>query len=325
MGGWGPYTVREISELFRTYGFNQTDDRVGDVGGARRTTAEEYQECIDWDEPDQRRRYLMLVEDVLENYPPVDGALPQLARGVHRALKLAGVTLPSSASDGTTGTADDLWRPATAPRVFISHLAERRVEVHELATMLEAFGFACFVAHDAIEPSRAWQREIERALQSCDVLVAYVTPGFSESRWTDQEVGWALGRGVIAIPVAVEGENPYGFIGSYQAIKRGQTMQAAALSRLVFRAIADAVFTGQRAGARELVDKVAPLAISALGKARSPTTAQLFFDVLQKMPRSSWTRELRAKLAESLEQNSLLADCTSHGQSIEEYLADLSS
>ncbi len=322
MGGWGPYSVREIGDLFRTYGFNQSDARVGDVGGARRTAAEEYQECIDWEDLDQRRRYLMLVEDVLENYPPVEGVVPQEARAVHRALKLASVTLPSSSGEAVV--ADDLWRPKQAPRVFISHLAERRVEVHELARMLEAFGFACFVAHDAIEPSRSWQREIERALQSCDLLVAYITPGFRVSRWTDQEVGWALGRGVVAIPVAVEGENPYGFIGSYQAIKHNPAMQPADLSRLVFRAIVDAVFAGQRAGAQELVDRVAPLAVSALCKARSAETASLFFEVLQKMPRSSWTSELRDRLADALEHNSVLGDCVNDGQSIDSYLADLS-
>jgi hypothetical protein len=47
------------------------DDAVrampGDVGGVRRTAAEGYQRCIEWDDPDQRRRYLLLVEEILEN------------------------------------------------------------------------------------------------------------------------------------------------------------------------------------------------------------------------------------------------------------------
>ena len=92
-----------------------------------------------------------------------------------------------------SATNDDLWKPAAAPRLFMSHLAARKEEVHDLSNMLKQFGFACFVAHDAIEPSREWRREIERALDSCDVLVAYVTPEFSASHWTDQEIGWALG------------------------------------------------------------------------------------------------------------------------------------
>ena len=130
----------------------------------------------------------------------------------------------------------------------MSHLASRKEEVHGLSNMLKQFGFACFVAHDAIEPSREWRREIERALDSCDVLVAYVTPEFFASHWTDQEIGWALGRGVAAIPISVDGETPRGFIGSYQAVKRTGTMSDAELSRRVFGAICDAVFSGTARG-----------------------------------------------------------------------------
>src|SRR5205823_15083464 len=72
MGGHGPYTVREIDELFKMYGFTATAD-IDDVGGERRKAAESFQRGIDWGNPEQRRRYLMLVEDVLENYPDVDG------------------------------------------------------------------------------------------------------------------------------------------------------------------------------------------------------------------------------------------------------------
>ena len=55
--------------------------------------------------------------------------------------------------------------------------------------------------HVQLEPSRDWQEVIETALRTCHVLVAHETPGFKESNWTDQEVGWVLGRGIPAIPV----------------------------------------------------------------------------------------------------------------------------
>jgi hypothetical protein len=216
MGGWGPYSVREICELFNTYGFYDTADDVGDVGGARRSTAEEFQRRIDWSDAEQRRRYLMLVADVLENYPDDDGRPPPLRKAVMRALRLAGVALPAETLDAQVETADDLWTPPMAIRIFFSHLSARKQEVHELARLLQELGFACFVAHDQIQPSRAWLHEIERALRTCDILVAYVSPKFHESQWTDQEVGWALGRELIAIPVGVDGENPRGFLGSYQ-------------------------------------------------------------------------------------------------------------
>lgn len=42
-------------------------------------------------------------------------------------------------------------------------------------------------------------------------------PGFKESSWTDQEVGFAVGRGVLIIPI-IRGLDPYGFISKYQGL-----------------------------------------------------------------------------------------------------------
>ena len=51
-----------------------------------------------------------------------------------------------------------------------------------------------------------------------DALAAILTPGFNESKWTDQEVGVAVGRGSLIIPIR-KGMNPYGFIGKYQGMQ----------------------------------------------------------------------------------------------------------
>ena len=48
-----------------------------------------------------------------------------------------------------------------------------------------------------------------------DALAAILTPEFSASTWTDHEVGIAVGRGVLVIPIR-KGQDPYGFIGKYQ-------------------------------------------------------------------------------------------------------------
>lgn len=216
-----------------------------------------------------------------------------------------------------SATSADLWKPAGAPRLFMSHLASRKKEVHDLSRMLKQFGFACFVAHDVIEPSREWRREIERALDSCDVLVAYVTPEFSASPWTDQETGWALGRGVAAIPISVDGETPYGFIGSYQAVIRTGTMTEADLSRRVFRAICDAVFNGRRWGGQAVAGKVVPLVINAIGRASTTKTALQFHDLLMKVPPRLWTPERRRDLKEALRRKkTLLSRTRSKDQSI---------
>jgi hypothetical protein len=90
-------------------------------------------------------------------------------------------------------------------------------ETAELKESLKLFGITSFVAHADIRPTREWQDEIENALGSMDAFVVLLTERFHESDWTDQEVGYALGRGVPLIAVKL-GRDPYGFIGKFQAL-----------------------------------------------------------------------------------------------------------
>ncbi len=102
-------------------------------------------------------------------------------------------------------------------RVFLSHKSEFKKEASVLRDKLRIYGVSAFVAHEDIHPTEAWQDEIENALKSMDALVALVTEDFHDSSWTDQEVGFALGRGVPAIALRL-GCDPYGFIGRFQAL-----------------------------------------------------------------------------------------------------------
>jgi hypothetical protein len=109
------------------------------------------------------------------------------------------------------------WLPQE-PRVFISHVAPFKKDATVFKKCMRMFGINGFVAHEDIEPSKEWQDEIEVALSTMDALLALLTPGFNESKWTDQEVGVAIGRRVPVIAVRV-GLDPYGLIGKYQAVQ----------------------------------------------------------------------------------------------------------
>ena len=102
-------------------------------------------------------------------------------------------------------------------RVFLSHKAEVKKETAELKDKLKVYGISCFVAHEDINPTKEWQNEIENALHTMDSFVALLTDKFHDSLWTDQEVGFAFGRGIPIIPVKF-GKDPYGFIGKFQAL-----------------------------------------------------------------------------------------------------------
>ena len=119
------------------------------------------------------------------------------------------------ASLPATSEEPSFWRPGML-RLFITHLARHRIYAAALQDELLQYGISSFVAHNDIEPSAAWMDEIELALKTCDALVALMHKNFHASPWTDQEMGFAMGHGV---PVSIIrlGEEPYGFIGRFQA------------------------------------------------------------------------------------------------------------
>ncbi|MEL6860814.1 MAG: toll/interleukin-1 receptor domain-containing protein [Pseudomonadota bacterium] len=111
-----------------------------------------------------------------------------------------------------------LWRTG-ALRLFISHRDEHKALAHQIATGLNGYGVSSFVAHDAIKPMREWQIEILNALKTMEVLLVLLTDDFHDSVWTNQEVGFALGKGIPILCMKLEGHDPQGFIGARQALK----------------------------------------------------------------------------------------------------------
>jgi hypothetical protein len=109
-----------------------------------------------------------------------------------------------------------IWREGGF-RVFLSHKSENKREASELKGKLNQLGISCFVAHEDIEPTKEWIEEIEKALYSMDALVALITEKFHDSVWTNQEIGFALGRNVLVISLKMGGD-PCGFIGKFQAL-----------------------------------------------------------------------------------------------------------
>lgn len=111
------------------------------------------------------------------------------------------------------------WHGTTDFRLFISHISPHKDRATRLKECLSAHAINGFVAHEDIHPTLEWQVEIERALQTMDAFLTIHTSGFSESFWTQQEIGYALGRGVKTISLKM-GEDPTGFISKKQALAR---------------------------------------------------------------------------------------------------------
>jgi TIR domain len=124
---------------------------------------------------------------------------------------------------------------ATIPLfVFLSHLYVRRNFAARLQMCLRRYGIESFVAHNDIEPSKAWRDEIKAALASCHAFVALLHDGFHESEWCDQEVGWALARNIPIVPVRFPGsERRDGFLADFQDVNMAREDERG-LSRQIF-------------------------------------------------------------------------------------------
>ncbi len=105
-------------------------------------------------------------------------------------------------------------------RVFVTHLAAEKMLAAQLQEALLEYGISGFVAHNDIEPTLEWQTQIETALATADSLVAMLHPAFHLSDWTDQEIGFAMGRGLPVFAVSY-GKDPYGFVARFQAFVGG--------------------------------------------------------------------------------------------------------
>lgn len=138
-------------------------------------------------------------------------------------------------------------------RLFISHRTVDAAWASELRTALAFYGISAFVAHKDITPTLPWRAVIKTGLRSCHMMVAIAHPTFHQSQWCDQEVGWALGRG---IPVATirrgdaDDRQQDGFMEELQDITlepaRANAVEYAA--RLIFATAISSISDGQLIG-----------------------------------------------------------------------------
>jgi len=142
---------------------------------------------------------------------------------------------PEGNKDGLVALGDSKYWLIDHFRVLISHVHTAKLQAGALREVLQRYAISAFVAHDDIDTSDEWREEILRSLMSMDAFVAILTPDFNSSKWTDQEVGIAVARDVLLIPIN-RGENPYGFLSKYQALL-SKGLVAKDVAAQVFRTI----------------------------------------------------------------------------------------
>lgn len=136
------------------------------------------------------------------------------------------------------------WKPGEI-RLFVSHRDAHKREARSLGEALSQYGISAFIAHDTIEPLSTWRDEIRKGLETMEVMLAFVTDDFAESAWTNQEVGYALGKGVPIVSLQLQSRAPSGFIETSQAIK-GRIAQPALSAEGIYKILADKLGNRER-------------------------------------------------------------------------------
>lgn len=175
-------------------------------------------------------------------------------------------------------------------RLFISHTSANKESAHRLKQALGEYHVAAFVAHDDIEPTKEWEAEIERALRTMDALAGIITADFLASRWCDQEVGFAFGRGKLVVPLCKDA-TPHGFLGKYQGCKT-QGLLASAVAEQLFNLLLGHSLTSQR-----MTDAIVDRMVNSASFDMSRRTIAL----LAKIPRLNDSQVTR--LVQSTESN----------------------
>jgi len=198
--------------------------------------------------------------------------------------------LPSVDSGTRVVLQPSFWKDG-AFKIFVSHLAIHHDFAGELQDNLSKFGISAFVAHNDIEPAAEWQIEIEKALATCDSLVALLHSDFHKSNWTDQEIGFAMGRGIPIFAVRL-GQDPYGFIGKFQAFNGlGRALNAIALD----------IFNAYRKH-KQTKEKMAEALIGLFEQSASFEAAKIRMGYLDEL--DVWKPSFASRLTAAIKNNS---------------------
>nr|MCA8835137.1 toll/interleukin-1 receptor domain-containing protein [Pseudomonadota bacterium] len=116
------------------------------------------------------------------------------------------------------------WDNSFSAKAFISYESKNKDFALDIQDVLELYNIESFAAAGSIKTSEIFDDKIAEALKNMDFFISLHTKGFSKSLWCQQEVGFAMGRGVEIIPIMVD-EKPQGLIERHNAINGKQDLE----------------------------------------------------------------------------------------------------
>ncbi|ELY85999.1 toll/interleukin-1 receptor domain-containing protein [Natrinema altunense] len=105
----------------------------------------------------------------------------------------------------------------TGEQVYVSHAPRNLDLVQDLFSTVKNFPFGVHIALEEIESGRSRKR-LEGRLANSDLVVAVLTEDATGNTWINQEVGYAVAKGIPVLPVRDDGVSCRGFISDVEGV-----------------------------------------------------------------------------------------------------------
>ncbi len=136
----------------------------------------------------------------------------------------------------TEGASTHVFARLSKAEAFLSYSHLDKGLAGQVQTELRKAGVQSFLAHEDIEPSEQWRKEIRQHLDSCILFVPIITLNYLSSAWANQETGYAISGGKIVIPLIIDSNGMKGLVEEIQGIPASASSLGSAVSDLVRRA-----------------------------------------------------------------------------------------
>ena len=103
------------------------------------------------------------------------------------------------------------------PVVFISYSSKDKVDFDKLTRALNEIGFESFIAKEDIKLSELWKNKIIKQLNESDIIIAILSDNFMKSNYCNHELGIAIHRNMLIIPLSIDNKESYGLFEKFQS------------------------------------------------------------------------------------------------------------
>lgn len=102
-------------------------------------------------------------------------------------------------------------------QVFVSHAPPDLDLVQELFSTVQNLYIDVHIALEEIEPGRSRQ-DLEGRLANSDLLVVVLTDEGAANNWVNQEIGYAVAKGIPILPLYTEDVEPEGYLQRHERV-----------------------------------------------------------------------------------------------------------